>query len=318
MPVLSIIIPTCHPVENLHSLLKALTIQENADFLWEVVITDNHPSQANKSQWLDMKEKYPFSIQYTAEERPGLHYARHGGAMYANGEFLAYIDDDEIPCSTWVSTALRLIDGQADAVGGKVLPLWESQPPAWIDIFWNTCPNGRFCAPLGLLELGEKVLHDIHPFLIFGGNFFITRKILIQLKGFNPDGMPDYLLRFRGDGENALMLKLLAGKFRNMYDPNATAFHKVPEHRMTLTYFQRRHYIQGISDSFSDIRKAGQMTDNQPILRTNAKISDQLRPIWDDMADAYSKGWFFHRQEILNDPELLKFVLRAHFWDDLE
>jgi glycosyltransferase involved in cell wall biosynthesis len=298
--------------------LDALICQEKVGFPWEVVIVDNRPSPVNEDQFQDIMTSYPFSLVYTPEKRPGLHYARHGGALAAQGEFLAYIDDDEVPCPTWMSAVLYLMKDEADAVGGKVLPLWKSSPPDWIDIFWNTCPHGRFCAPLGLIELGEKVVSNIHPFLIFGGNFFISRHLLIHLKGFHPDGMPDDLLRFRGDGENALMVKLLTGRYRNMYDPNATAFHVVPEERMTFPYFKHRHYIQGISDSFSDIRKAGMVTDNKPVLGTNATIPDSLRPIWDEMAAAYAKGWNFHRQEIVNDPELLSFVLKDHFWDDLD
>lgn len=311
--VLSVIICTFNYVSSLHPLLDALAHQTSVPFSWEVIIVDNHPSRENERAWRALNSQTPFTLRYVQESKPGLHHARHCGGRAANGEFVAYLDDDTLPCPTWISAASHLLAGDAAVLGGKVLPLWQAQPPEWVDIFWNTCPNGRFLAPLSLIELGDRVLDGIHPFLIFGCNLFISKKLLFDLNGFHPDGMPDHLLRFRGDGENALMVKLVEAREATRYDPLATVHHVVPKQRTTYDYFKHRHYIQGISDSFTDVRRHGGMSDSQPDLRTNNPMPESLSPVWDMMKDAYNMGWHFHRHELMQDESLLAFVLRDSF-----
>ena len=84
---------------------------------------------------------------------------------------------------------------------------------------------------LSLLDLGLSAVY-IDPVFVYGNNFFIPAKIVFELGGFHPDSMPVDQLRYRGDGEYALMMRFKKAGLRAWYDPVATAYHRIPRERM--------------------------------------------------------------------------------------
>ena len=64
------------------------------------------------------------------ESREGLNYARNWGISEARGSFIALIDD-VAPAPDWLAAVLKaLARWNADCVGGRILPRWETSPPA--------------------------------------------------------------------------------------------------------------------------------------------------------------------------------------------
>ena len=64
------------------------------------------------------------------EPRPGLSHARNRGCQTAQGDLLAFLDDDEIAPPQWLSTLVRSCEQTgADGVGGPYQPLWQAPPP---------------------------------------------------------------------------------------------------------------------------------------------------------------------------------------------
>ena len=311
--LLSVIVPTRNRAHLLTGLLDSLATQVEVPFDWEVIIVDNGSTDETSETVYSKTRDLPIRIRCVFEPNAGLHHGRHRGAREADGVYLAYLDDDVLLSPGWITAVNNLIDGTADAVGGRVLPLWKGPQPAWLNIFWNECNNGRFCAPLSLIDLGDKAIKNISPYYIFGCNFFMGKQTLFDLGGFHPDGMPEELLRFRGNGETALMLNLKNKGLTGMYDPKATVYHITPLERLTVEYFCHRHFKEGISASYAHIRDNRGIKSSRAKLYKPPEIPSDFTEVWDRVEEAYRNGWEFHQNEVKNDPKLLKYILRPSY-----
>jgi hypothetical protein len=107
---------------------------------------------------------------------------------------------------------------------------------------------------LSILDFGETV-KEIPPEYRWGCNFSVRKRIVLEAGGFHPDGFPQEMIQYRGDGETAVS-KYIHGKgYKAIYNPKASVYHFVPQNRMTQDYFCKRAFNQGISDSFAEMRK---------------------------------------------------------------
>ena len=197
------------------------------------------------------------NLRYYYDSTPGLHVGRHFGVRHARSDILVYADDDIEAFPPWLEAiAENFEDTETVLVGGKNLPKFESDPPDWLLDMWRTNGNGsKILGYLSLLDLGEKQ-KEISPQYVFGCNFSIRKSVLLEAGGFHPDAFPQELIRFRGDGESYVSNYIKSKKLTTVYNPKASVYHWVPKTRMTVEYLCHRAFIQGISDSYTDFRKA--------------------------------------------------------------
>lgn len=320
--LLSVIIPTRNRSQLLSDLLLSLSRQDPVPFQWEVVVVDNGSDDDTSEMVAGLQQTLSMAVRYVKEPKPGLHQGRHRGAKEAMGKFIAFLDDDMVLESTWVQGVEALAKGNAHAVVGRILPQWQDAPPDWL----MEMIDGGVMGYLGILDLGLTT-QAVEPNYVFGGNSFFPRELIFRLGGFNPDGVPKDLLRFRGDGETALMNKFKQAGLKSIYDPRATAYHVIGHHRMTVDYLCQRAYNQGISDSFSQIRaKHGLDGANTKTIRTLAGKTksairtlfrifkkEQMSLIQIKLQNAHRAGWKFHQELFASDPEIQEFVLRNNF-----
>jgi len=186
---------------------------------------------------------------------------------------------------------------------------------------------------LSILDLGDQE-KEISPFYVFGCNFSIRKRVLLEASGFHPDGMPKELIIYRGDGETHVSRYIQAKGYKAFYNPKASIYHVIPRERLTIEYFEYRAFIQGISDSFSDIRKKHRK-DNYDNYETNilALLKRYLHPLkrkinslvnpddWQKdklkahLRQAWLNGYNFHQDAVKQNSELLKWVLRDDYGD---
>ncbi len=72
--------------------------------------------------------------------------------------------------------------------------------------------------------------------------------------GFHPDNISPALQYFQGDGETGLCLKMIKKGYKAYYNPKALIYHEVPADRMTIAYFDKRYFYQGVCNSYKMIR----------------------------------------------------------------
>jgi glycosyltransferase involved in cell wall biosynthesis len=287
---------------------------------------DNGCTDDSKAVINSLNEIRGNRIRYYYESQPGLHMGRHKGAKEARGKILTYCDDDIVAENTWLEGIYESFqDPEVVLVGGKIMPLYEGEVPDWLNSFWTVNEYGRSLGYLSLLDFGNEV-REIPSYYVYGCNFSIRKDILFKLGGFNPDSMPQDLIRFRGDGESALSLKIMEKGYKVVYNPKASIKHRVPKERMTIEYFCKRSFNQGISDSFTEIRKNNGIKNNnifndlRVCIKTaedelkyflkRLKKKDKIESIRHKVKKAYLEGREYHQLEVKRDKRLLDYVLK--------
>ncbi len=271
--------------------------------------------------------------------------------LETESDILVYADDDIEAFPSWLeSIAESFKDKNVVFVGGKNIPKFESEPPDWILDMWR--PNGkgyRILGYLSILDLGQKT-KVISPQHVFGCNFSIRKSVLLESGGFHPDAFPQELIRFRGDGESHVSNYIQSKKLMTIYNPKVSVYHWVPKMRMTVKYFCRRAYNQGISDSYTAVRKA---RGTAPVFNQDTVVSrfryrtksmldivrkkglteipdmiwrkinvnaygenSRLAAIRKELALAYKSGYAFHQRMLMTDPKLIEWVLRENYFGE--
>lgn len=136
MPRIVICIPTYRRNDELAELLGALQAQappDGADV--SILVIDNNPGgEAGPVVREAQTEAFRYPILYLLESAPGVTYVRNRALKETtDSDFLAFIDDDELPAPGWIAAlwAGRLETGAA-VVFGDVIARYEAGAPDWI------------------------------------------------------------------------------------------------------------------------------------------------------------------------------------------
>jgi glycosyltransferase involved in cell wall biosynthesis len=109
LPLFSVVVPTYERHHQLGDLLSCLQAQIERDF--EVVLIDQ-----SVNRWEGADEAYGFPLTYYHSPVKGAVRARNTGAMLAQGEIIAFVDDDCLPKDDWLLNA-RAYFTDSDIVG---------------------------------------------------------------------------------------------------------------------------------------------------------------------------------------------------------
>jgi glycosyltransferase involved in cell wall biosynthesis len=172
--------------DGLAVLLQSLGAQEYERL--RILVVDNAPSD-DRTRRLVAALAHHHDIEYVSEPRPGLSWARNCAIDAADGEVIAWADDDEV-CDRW--WAAELARGfvevpEAGAVTGAVIPLeLETQSQIWFEEHSGMRAGRGFSraviSPAGAHR--QSPLYPLPPFGI-GGNMAFRRDALERIGGFD-------------------------------------------------------------------------------------------------------------------------------------
>jgi glycosyltransferase involved in cell wall biosynthesis len=237
----SVIIPTYNRADDLRGTLGSLAgLTPRGD--WEVIVVDNNSCDHTRSVVLDVANGFPVELQYLFEKEQGRCAALNRGILAARGEIIVTTDDDVRVEPDWLDQAAKALDDmQCDYVGGKVLPIWGGERPAWL-------PNhaGRPWSVVALLDHGEEPLEFDQRYVPLGVNLALRREC------FSRAGLWDNRVGRKagtllGQEVREWGLRARAAGLRGFYAPNLKIRHIIPEDRLTKAYFRRWFYWNGIS-----------------------------------------------------------------------
>jgi glycosyltransferase involved in cell wall biosynthesis len=243
----SIVIPTKNRGEAILKTLQSVVAQVFDPEDYEVIVVDSSTdSTVGLIQTFVTNRKEPPFVRYIREERKGVHYARHAGARAMKSDIYVQIEDDAIAEDSWLKNLLEAFDNPSTVcAGGKVLPHFEVEPPAWMKPYYTL---------LTVYDLGDQRLKCAY---VTACNLAVRREALFKVGGFNPDIVGSELV---GNGEVGLVEKLRRKNMGDIvYIPEAKVLHCVPASRLTLDYMRWRVYNEGTCtvQSFYQERQPG-------------------------------------------------------------
>jgi succinoglycan biosynthesis protein ExoM len=215
----------------LKRLLTELGNQQTQEgFSFSAVVVDNDSGGSARVPVEEAAPRLPFPIRYVPEAEKNISLARNKALESAQGEFLAFIDDDEFPDGRWlwelVETAGR---HSADAVLGPVLPYCPAPPPRWI-VRSRVLERTSF-------ETGTRMTD---PKFTRTGNALIRLEAIRRLRlSFDPQ------YGITGGEDVDLFGKMIAGGGRIVWCNEAVVYEEVPAERYSRAYHLRRALLRG-------------------------------------------------------------------------
>ncbi len=226
---ISVCVCTYKRSELLRLLLHNLEHQQTGGlFTYSIVIADNDLSQSAEKVVLDFRNASPLEVGYVVEPEQNIALARNKALANSRGDFVAFIDDDELPVSDWLLKLFQTCQvHKVDGVLGPVLPQFETHPPAWVT-------RGRFY---------ERPTHATGFTIDWQegrtGNLLLRRAIL---DGIEPVFQPE----FGGGGEDRNFFKRMIDAGRVFVWRNeAKAYERVPALRWKRSFMIRRALLRG-------------------------------------------------------------------------
>ena len=232
--VVSVIICTRNRASLLADVLQTLCEQDFDRSRYEVVVVDNGSTDETRRITEDLIRRNS-NVRYCCEATCGLSHARNRGWQEANGQYVAYIDDDCKAPPQWLTAASEIIDEHAPAVfGGPYYAFYQSSKPNWWDDQY------------GAFELSSES-HMLEPEeFLRGGNLFIRRSLLSKLKGFDVRlGMSGQRLGYGEETELQDRVREMAPNERLYYDSNMYVHHLVRREKMTWRWILRSWFASG-------------------------------------------------------------------------
>jgi GT2 family glycosyltransferase len=199
-----------------------------------LVVVDNDPGASARRVCEELGPHLPFAIHYLVEKRRGIPQARNTalGAVLGAVEFVAFIDDDEVPEPDWLAELLRVQRlSKADAVTGPCLPRFETAPPRWIE-------EG------GFFERSRRPTGQ--PL-----QFAFTNNVLVRADALSALGeLFDERLALSGSEDSELFQRFARAGHRIVWCDTAIVHDNVPPSRANLAWILARAYRAGAAETY--------------------------------------------------------------------
>lgn len=245
---ISVVIPTADRPYTINKAIEKLL--ENTVKPHEIIVVDQSQND------LTFHALTPFiesgSILYVKETISGASRARNIGWEKAQGDIIAFTDDDALVDSKWIENIRQTFEHNTSNIGvlgGKVIPVYEEKDPTWsIPARWShLLPSYDQGDTIGLFREGA------FPATV---NYSVSRFLLEKFKGFNEDIGPHAGRKIQIPGEDAeLALRLKQNGFDIIYNPSCIVYHPVPLSRQNLVFLNTSIFGEGARSAFFQIKK---------------------------------------------------------------
>lgn len=170
-PRVTIAIPSYRRPEQLRALLAALPdrIAETPNAHIDVLVVDNDPAGSAR----DAITGTGLDLRYVCEETPGIAAVRNRVLDECHGsDLIAFIDDDEIPRTRWLSSLLSVWrEHNSTAVMGRVISIFDGDADPWVLASGTFHRSPRVTGtPLQVAASGNLLL-DMHQVRDLGVRF---------------------------------------------------------------------------------------------------------------------------------------------------
>lgn len=194
-----------------------------------VVVADNDETPSAEQRVRESARAAGLDLAYVHAPARNICIARNAILEAAQGDFIAFLDDDETAAPGWLATLLAEASrGGWDAVLGPVKAVYGDDAPAWLAAgdFHSTAP----------VEVRGRILKG------YAGNVLIRRATVERLRlRF------DLRLGRQGGEDDDFFYRLTDAGGTIGYAPEALAYEPVPPGRASLKWLLKRSFRTGQS-----------------------------------------------------------------------
>lgn len=228
---ISICIVTYRRPRGLERLLRALndlTFPKRSVPDIEIIVVDNDALASGCRVCEALREGVRWRLRWCVEARRGIPQARNRAlAEASSADFVAFLDDDEVPCPIWLDELLSVqSEYGADVVAGPVLSSFEHEPPEWV-------VRGRFFERRRY-RTGAEIKYVGTGNVLFRGALFRDRK-----QPFDPR------FALTGGSDTHLSVRLFREGFRMIWADDAEVFEWVADTRVSGRWLLEREFRKG-------------------------------------------------------------------------
>ena len=202
----------------------------------EVLVVVDHADELLER----LRRVFPQARVLSSQGPRGLSAARNTGVAAAQGEIVAFLDDDARPASDWLEHLVApYVDADVVAVGGSAMPGWPARRPGWFPPEFDWVVG---CSYRGLPAHRTEIRN------LMGCNMSYRADVFADDPGF-PVGVGRVGSRPMGCEETELCIRIRQRDkgARIIFEPRATVRHRVTPERARWSYFVARCYAEGAS-----------------------------------------------------------------------
>jgi glycosyltransferase involved in cell wall biosynthesis len=232
---ITVCICTFKRAELLKKLLERLDHQQTDDlFTYSAVVADNDSSRSAQSVVTAFSSAARLRVKYCLEAQRNIALVRNQAIEHADGDFIAFIDDDEFPADDWLCNLFKSYEKYgADGVLGPVKPYFEHDPPRWVT-------KGKFFERPQYATGYKLSWSETRT-----GNVLFSRSILAGLDA-------PFKTEFGAGGEDVDFFRRMVEKGCTFVWCNeAIAYEVVPPARCTRSYLLKRALLIGSNSARS-------------------------------------------------------------------
>jgi succinoglycan biosynthesis protein ExoM len=213
---------------QLEQTLRSLgALQLPPDATMRIIVADNDAEPSARRLVDAVAAGLPFEVRYIHCPASNIALARNACLEAANGDFLAFVDDDEEVAPNWLTELFSMAGTSgADAVLGPVQAVYNDGAPGWMR-------EGDFHSTVPVWVKGE----------IRTG---YTCNVMLRLASPSVEGRRFDLELGRSGGEDTeFFTRLHDAGGRIAYAPNALAREPVPASRARFGWLAKRRFRSG-------------------------------------------------------------------------
>lgn len=165
--VLSVVIPALNEEKFIGHCLNSLAGQTLGRDKFEVIVVDN--GSTDRTREITAKFETFLNLRVLEAGKGNISALRNQGASFATGSFLAFLDADCFPTSTWLSDAMQLLRlGDGGVIGA----------------FYTIPDKSRWVAKAWYGDMSTMRSGGVS--YVPSGNLFVSRNLFLRLGGFAP------------------------------------------------------------------------------------------------------------------------------------
>jgi len=244
MPLLSIIVTsyTMGRLSDIYELLDSIRAQTYTN-VETILVAERSRELYDRIKAYTQEKSIPNPKVIFNDGELGLSAARNLGIKHAEGDIIAFIDDDVLPFSDWAEEIVKTYqDSSVIGATGPILPLWKDEPMDWFPSQFDWILS---CSSFSGITEKRAVRNVWGTNMSFRREAFDLSGLFLTHLGAKGGGGGLGKQDFAGEEtEFSIRLRRITGK-SIIYNPNIRVYSKVYKYRATPTFIAKRAYSEG-------------------------------------------------------------------------